>query len=334
MAAAGSAHGLEVGTEMELNQHNFWRSRVGLLWWLMALACYFIFPDYRGFGASVLVMTLFALSFGLALGFAGIISLGHAMYFGIGAYVAGRLALAGWQEPISGVLISGLVTGVLAIGIGFVILRLSGLPLLMVTMALSVIVFEAANKATSITGGDDGLTGVSFKPVLGIFNWSLDGNVQFLYSLTWLAVVFLFARRLVSSPYGLSMVGIRENPLRMSLLGAPVLRRLVVMYALCASFAGIAGALLTQNTAFVGLQVLSLETSVDVLVMVVLGGAFSLYGALLGAPVYLIVKYVTQQWNPFYWMLVIGVLLMGVTFFLKGGIAGFLSRIFQNRRTE
>jgi branched-chain amino acid transport system permease protein len=129
------------------------------------------------------------------------------------------------------------------------------------------------------------------------------------------------------------MAGIRENPLRMKLLGAPVLKRLVVMYALCASLAGIAGALLTQNTAFVGLQVLSLETSVDVLVMVVLGGAFSLYGALMGAPVYLIVKYVTQQWNPFYWMLVIGVLLMAVTFFLKGGIAGFLSRIFQNRHT-
>lgn len=318
---------------MELNKLTFWRDSVGLIWWFIAIACYFVFPDYRAFGASVLVMTLFALSFGLALGFAGIISLGHAMYFGIGAYVAGRLALAGWQEPISVVLISGAVTGVLAIGIGFVILRLSGLPLLMVTMALSVIVFEAANKATNITGGDDGLSGISFEPVLGIFKWSLDGNVQFLYTLAWLAVVFLIARRLVASPYGLSMAGIRENPLRMKLLGAPVLKRLVVMYALCASLAGIAGALLTQNTAFVGLQVLSLETSVDVLVMVVLGGAFSLYGALMGAPVYLIVKYVTQQWNPFYWMLVIGVLLMAVTFFLKGGIAGFLSRIFQNRHT-
>jgi branched-chain amino acid transport system permease protein len=127
------------------------------------------------------------------------------------------------------------------------------------------------------------------------------------------------------------MAGIRENPLRMKLLGAPVLRRLVIMYALCACLAGIAGALLTQITAFVGLQVLSLETSVDVLVMVVLGGAFSLFGPLMGAPVYLIVKYVTQQWNPFYWMLVIGVLLMGVTFFLKGGIAAFLSPIFQIR---
>jgi branched-chain amino acid transport system permease protein len=162
----------------------------------------------------------------------------------------------------------------------------------------------------------------------------LDGNLQYLYTLAWLAMVFYIARRVVSSPYGLSMAGIRENPLRMKLLGAPVLRRLVVMYSLCAAFAGIAGALLTQNTAFVGLQVLSLETSVDVLVMVVLGGTFSIYGALLGAPVYLIVKYVTQQWNPFYWMLVIGVLLMGVTFFFKGGIAGWLTRIFQGGRTE
>jgi branched-chain amino acid transport system permease protein len=319
---------------MKLEMAGFLRDRVGLIWWVAALASYFIFPDYRGFGAAVLVMTLFALSFGLALGFAGIISLGHAMYFGVGAYVAGRMALAGWQEPISGVLVSGFVTGVLAMGIGFVILRLNGLPLLMVTMALSVIVFEAANKATGITGGDDGLVGISFKPVLGIFNWTLDGNLQYLYTLAWLALVFLMARRVVSSPYGLSMAGIRENPLRMKLLGAPVLRRLVVMYSFCAAIAGIAGALLTQNTAFVGLQVLSLETSVDVLVMVVLGGAFSLYGALLGAPVYLIVKYLTQQWNPFYWMLVIGILLMGVTFFFKGGISGWLTRIFQGGRAK
>lgn len=309
-----------------------WRDRAGWLWWAAALACFFLFPDYRGFGASVLVMALFGLSLGLALGFAGIISLGHAVYFGMGAYVAGRLALAGWQEPISVVLVSGLVSGVLAVGIGFAILRLAGLPLLMVTLALCVIVFEAANKATGLTGGDDGLVGVSFQPVLGIFNWTLDGKVQYLYTLAWLAVIFLLARRIIASPYGLSMAGVRENALRMQLLGAPVLRRLVVMYSLSAAMAGVAGALLTQNTAFVGLQVLSVETSVDVLVMVVLGGVFSIYGGLLGAPVYMIVKYLTQQWNPFYWMLVIGTLLMGVTFFLKGGIAAWLARVSRPRR--
>ena len=144
-------------------------------------------------------------------------------------------------------------------------------------------------------------------------------------------MIFVLALRVVGSPYGLSMTGVRENALRMQLLGAPVLGRLVVMYSISAAIAGIAGALLTQNTAFVGLQVLSLETSVDVLVMVVLGGVFSIYGALLGAPVYMIVKYVTQQWNPFYWMLVIGMLLMGVTFFLKGGIAAWLARVSRRR---
>ena len=307
------------------------RRHPGLLWWLAAVACFFLFPDYRSFGASVLVMALFGLSLSLALGFAGIISLGHAVYFGIGAYAAGRLALAGWQEPISVVLISGLMAGAVAVGVGFAILRLSGLPLLMVTLALCVILFEAGNKATAITGGDDGLVGVSFEPVLGLFKWSLDGRVQYLYTLAWLAVIFVLALRVVGSPYGLSMTGVRENSLRMQLLGAPVLGRLVVMYSISAAIAGIAGALLTQNTAFVGLQVLSLEISVDVLVMVVLGGVFSIYGALLGAPVYMIVKYVTQQWNPFYWMLVIGMLLMGVTFFLKGGIAAWLARVSRRR---
>jgi len=309
-----------------------WRGRAGALWWAAAVACYFIFPDYRAFGASVLVMALFGLSLGLSLGFAGIVSLGHAVYFGMGAYVAGRLALGGWQEPISVVLIAGLAAGVLAVGVGYSILRLSGLPLLMVTLAIGVIAFEAANKATGLTGGDDGLVGISFEPVLGIFQWKLDGQVQYIYSLAWLAIVFLVARRLVDSPYGLSMAGVRENPLRMQLLGAPVLHRLVVMYSISAVMAGFAGALLTQNTAFVGLQVLSVETSVDVLVMVVLGGVFSIYGGLLGAPVYMIVKYLTQQWNPFYWMLVIGVLLMGVTFFLKGGIAAWMAGVFRPRR--
>jgi branched-chain amino acid transport system permease protein len=309
-----------------------WSDRAGALWWAAAAASFFLFPDYRAFGASVLVMALFGLSLGLSLGFAGIVSLGHAVYFGIGAYAAGRLALGGWQEPISVVLVAGLFSGLVAVGVGFAILRLSGLPLLMVTLALGVIAFEAANKATGLTGGDDGLVGISFEPVLGIFQWRLDGTVQFIYSLAWLAIVFLIARRLVGSPFGLSMAGVRENPQRMQLLGAPVLRRLVVMYAISGCIAGIAGALLTQNTAFVGLQVLSIETSVDVLVMVVLGGVFSIYGGLLGAPVYMIVKYVTQQWNPFYWMLVIGVLLMGVTFFLKGGIAAWMVDVFRSRR--
>jgi branched-chain amino acid transport system permease protein len=312
--------------------HARWSARAGWLWWVAAIASFFVFPAYRAFGASILVMALFGLSLGLSLGFAGIVSLGHAMYFGLGAYVAGRLALAGWQEPISVVLIAALVVGVLAVGVGFAILRLAGLPLLMVTLALGVIAFEAANKATRITGGDDGLAGISFLPVFGIFQWKLDGQVQYLYVLVWLALVFLLARRIVASPYGLSMAGVRENPLRMQLLGAPVLRRLVTMYSVSAGIAGIAGALLTQITAFVGLQVLSVETSVDVLVMVVLGGMFSLYGGLLGAPVYMIIKYLTQQWNPFYWMLVIGVLLMGVTFFLKGGIAGRMASAFRPRQ--
>lgn len=309
-----------------------WSARAGWLWWFAACASFFLFPEYRSFGASILVMALFGLSLGLSLGFAGIVSLGHAVYFGLGAYVAGRLALAGWQEPISIVLISAVASGVLAVGVGFAILRLAGLPLLMVTLALGVIAFEGANKATRITGGDDGLSGIQFNPLLGLFQWKLDGQVQYLYALVWLALVFLLARRIISSPYGLSMAGVRENSLRMQLLGAPVLKRLVVMYSLSAAIAGIAGALLTQITSFVGLQVLSVETSVDVLVMVVLGGMFSIYGALLGAPFYMIIKYLTQQWNPFYWMLVIGMLLIFVTFFLKGGIAAWMAGTFRPRR--
>lgn len=313
-----------------LSRHRFrWFE---LLWWLGALAAFFLFPDYRSFGTSVLIMSLFALSLSLILGFAGIVSLGHAVYFGVGAYVAGRLALAGWQEPISGVLAAGAVAGVLAGLLGLGILRLTGLPLLMATLALGVLFFEAANKATSITGGDDGLFGITLQPLLGTFEWTIFGTVQYLYALAWLAIMFILVRRVVASPFGLSLEGIRENRLRMKMLGTAVLRQLVLTYAASGFIAGVAGALSAQTSAFVGLQVLSIETSVDVLVMVVLGGVGSIYGGLIGAPIYLIVKYIAQQWNPFYWMIIVGVLLMAITVFAKDGIIGLATRLPRRMR--
>lgn len=314
-----------IGEFRALGRHRFrWYE---LIWWGAALAFFFLFPDYRSFGTSVLIMAMLALSLGLALGFAGIISLGHAVYFGIGAYMAGRLALAGWTEPVTGLLIAGIAAGLVAAILGAAILRLSGLPLLMVTLALGVIAFEAANKATSITGGDDGLFGIQLSPLFGRFEWSIFGTVQYLYSLTWLLLVFLLVRRFVASPFGLSLEGIRENPLRMALLGTAVRRQLVITYAFSGLIAGIAGALSAQTTAFVGLQVLSVETSVDALIMVVLGGVGSIYGGLLGAPLYMAVKYFTQHWNPFYWMLVVGLLLIVTTLFARGGISALLSRL-------
>lgn len=271
-------------------------------------------------------MAVYAMSLGLILGFAGILSLGHALFFGIGAYTAGLLAVAGWGEPITGALTGGLAAAVVALVIGPLILRLNGLPLLIVTLALGVIAYEAANKASSITGGDDGLLGIVIDPVFGQFEWLVDGRTQYLYVLGWSFVLVWLVRWLLATPYGLALEGLRENALRMQLLGAPTLRYRVICFVLSGLMAGIAGSLSAQTTAFVGLHVLSVDTSVDALLMVVIGGVGQLYGGLVGAPIYMSVQYFSQQWNPFYWMFFVGGLLVIVTRFARGGILGLAQR--------
>ncbi|WP_219214184.1 branched-chain amino acid ABC transporter permease [Variovorax boronicumulans] len=298
---------------------------VGELAWLAAAgACYFIFPEYLALGTSVLVMVLLVLSYDLLLGFAGVLSLGHAVFFGLGAFVAGWLALAGWTEPLSVVLAGGLAAAVLAALLGPFVLRLSGLPLMMVTLAFGVLVFEAAHKATGLTGGDDGLSGIQFAPIFGVFDWGLGGATSYLYVLAWVVVLFLVLKRVVSSPFGVMLQGIRENPARMRVIGNRVVPHLTLAYVLSGAVAGIAGALFTQANAFVGLGVFALDTSVDVLVMLVLGGIGGLYGAFVGVPVYMLLKHFSSQWNPYSWMLLIGVLLIAVVLQGRGGLIAIL----------
>jgi branched-chain amino acid transport system permease protein len=309
---------------------SFFASRRGrvieLIWWAAALAVFFLFPNYLAFATSVLVIALFALSLNLILGFAGIITLGHAMFFGVGAYTAGLLAVGGWTEPVTGALVGGLAGAMLAAITGPVVLRFSGLPLVMITLAISVLFFEAANKATWLTGGDDGLFGIRLAPLFGQFRWTIFGTTQYLYVLAWLALVFVLLRRLIASPFGIALEGIRENPARMRLIGAPVLRHMVIVYTISGFVAGLAGALSAQTTRFVGLVVFSIETSVDALIIVVLGGLHSLYGALIGAPVYLSVKYFSQQWNPHLWKFFVGGLLVMAMLYAKGGLVVYLER--------
>ena len=303
-----------------LNRHH-WRF-AEFVWLAAAVACYFVFPQYLTLGTSVLVMVLLVLSYDLLLGFSGVLSFGHAVFFGLGAFTAGWLALAGWTEPISVVLVAGVGAAVLAAVVGPFLLRLTGLPLLMVTLALGVLVFEAGHKATGITGGDDGLAGIQFAPILGLFDWALGGSTAYLYVLAWLVLLFVLLKRVVASPFGVMLQGVRENPARMRLIGNRVLPHLTLAYVISGAVAGVAGALFTQANAFVGLGVLALDTSVDVLVMLVLGGIGSLYGAFIGAPAYMLLKHFSSQWNPYYWMLIIGVLLIAVVLLGRGGLMG------------
>jgi branched-chain amino acid transport system permease protein len=303
-----------------------------LVWWLLALGYFFVFPEYLAVATSVLVMALFALSLDLLLGFAGVLSLGHAVPFGIGAYACALINLAGWHEAISGALAGGAIAGLFALAVGPLILRLSGLPFIMVTLGIGAVLYEAANKAVWLTGGDNGLPGVTLDPLLGVFRWSVLGQTGYLYALGWLFALFCLTRRLVASPFGMALQGIRENPRRMQLVGAPVLRHLVVAYGLASTIAGIAGALSAQTNAFVGLEVLSLNTSIDGLVMLVLGGVGRLYGGLVGAPVYMFVQHFAREWNPYYWMFLIGALLIIVVRFSRRGLIGLLDDLLARAR--
>ncbi len=292
--------------------------------WLLALLCYFVAPSYLPLGSYVLTMVIFALSLDLILGYGGIITLGHSAYFGTGAYAAGILAVHLTGEPLVGLVAGTLAAGLLGFVTGIVILRTRGLALLMLTLAITSLCFEVANKATSWTGGADGLGGFSVQPIVGLFKFDMFGKTAYLYCLVVLFACWWLVRRLVYSPFGASLTGVRENNLRMHAVGAPVYRRLVIAYTISAALAGLAGALLTQTTQFVGLKVLGFELSGELVVMLVLGGVGRIYGAFIGPLVYLIAQdYLAKQF-PEYWYFFIGAILVMVVMFARGGILGIL----------
>jgi branched-chain amino acid transport system permease protein len=289
---------------------------------LVASLCFVLFPEQLSFATSILVTAIFVMSLDLVLGYAGAVTLGHALFFGFGAYAAGLISIYGWNEPISVAVAAAAVGAIVALATGPFVLRLRELPLLMVTLALGAIAFEAANKATWLTGGDDGLVGIEFKPVLGVFEWTLSSDTAYFHALCWLCVCLYLARRVVNSPFGLAVVGVRENFRRMALLGAPVQSHLLRIYVIGGAMAALAGALSVESARFVGLSVLSVETSIAALVMLVVGGVGRLYGALLGTVAYMLVHHVAAQINPYHWMFVIGAMLVAVVLYARGGLLG------------
>jgi branched-chain amino acid transport system permease protein len=297
--------------------------------WLAAVGAYFVFPDYLPLGAQILINVLFALSVDLILGYAGIATLGQAAFFGAGAYAAGLLAAHGWGEPISGLVIAGIVAGLIGLLSGAVILRTRSLTLLMLTLMIAVMLQEVANKAGGITGGADGLQGMNVWPVLGAFRFDLFGRTAYLYCLALLFLGWVAARRIVHSPFGRSLTGIRENEARMHAIGSPVFRRRLVIYTISAVMAGIAGALLAQTTQFVALEVLSFERSGSVLIMLIIGGVGRLYGAFIGVPLYMIAQDRFAQADPVYWDFWIGLLLIIVVLFARTGVLGLLERVLR-----
>jgi branched-chain amino acid transport system permease protein len=304
--------------------------------WIVALACYFLFPRYLGFGTEILITILFAISLDLALGYAGIVTLGHAAFFGAGAYTVGMLAKNEiWTEPISGLLIAAMVAGLVGLASGLVLLRTTGLTLLMLTLCTMGLLEESANMGASVTGGFDGLDSLPIKPIFGKFEFDvLYSSTQYLYVLAVLLVCFVFVRMLVYSPFGHSLTGIRENTMRMHAVGAPVRWRLVLCYAISAALAGVAGALWAQANAYVNLSTLGLDRAATVLIILVLGGYGRLYGGIVGAVTYMTLEHFLSKAYPTAWQLGLGLLLVVIALFARGGILGIVEQLSQRFRKQ
>jgi len=304
--------------------------------WILLLAFYFVFPRHLGFGTELLTTILFAISLDLALGYAGIITLGHAAFFGAGAYTVGMLAKHGiWNEPITSLIIAAAVAGAIGLASGLVLLRTAGLTLLMLTLCTMGLLEEAANLGAEYTGGFDGLDNVPIPPLFGLFEFSpLYPKTQYLYCLAVLLLCFVFVRTLVYSPFGHSLTGIRENTLRMHAVGAPVRWRLVTCYTISAAIAGIAGALWAQSNAYVNLSTLGLDRAATVLIILVLGGYGRLYGAFVGAVAYMALSHFLAKLYPTAWQLGLGLLLVVIALFARNGILGLVEKLWRGRRAE
>jgi branched-chain amino acid transport system permease protein len=316
----------DITPQAYLQRASRWRG-IEIVFWLATLIPFFLFPDYLSLASQIAITALFALSLDLILGYGGIVSLGHAAFFGIGAYTAAIFSKFVMGEPLAGLVAAAAIAGLTGFASSFIVARFRHFTLIMITLGLGLLAHEIANQAHWLTGGSDGFQGIDIRPVLGLFKFDLYGYTAYGYALAVLFVLFLAMRRLINSPFGLALRGIRENWVRMPAIGAPSRAHIQKAYTIAATVAGIAGALLTQTTQTAALESISFQRSADVLVMLVLGGAGRLYGGLVGATIFLIARDQFSGIAPQYWYFWIGVLLVTVVIFLPNGILGGLSAI-------
>lgn len=283
---------------------------VEIAFWVVALGAIFVLNDGFLLLNEITILALFAVSLDLILGYTGIVSLGHAAFFGLGAYTAALLAKHFGLDPVLGLGLSAAVTALAGYITSALVMRGSDLTRLMVTLGVASIFYELANKLDWLTGGADGMTGVTMEPLFGHIEFDLFGRVAYGYSMITMFVLFVIARAVVRSPFGVSLQIIRQNPLRAAAMGVPVNRRRAAAYTLSAAYAGVAGALLAQTTGFASLDVLAFHRSADVLLMLVVGGAGYLYGGIIGAVVFKVMQDRLSDITPQYWQFWIGLLLV------------------------
>jgi branched-chain amino acid transport system permease protein len=303
------------------------RTTYALALLVLALASYALFPDYLGLITQIFILATFALSYDVLQGHAGIVSLGHAAFFGLGAYTAATVARLGVTDPLLGLVAAALVSGAVALVLTPIVVRGNALTQLLITLGVGSLLYEAANRAQWLTGGADGLADFSVGPVLGLFPFDFMARTAFFYSLGVLVLVYAFLWRVTLSPFGLALSGIRENAERMPGIGAPVARHLAVAYMLAGCIAGIAGAVLAQTSRFVSLDMLGFDRSAEVMMVAALGGSGHLHGVVLGAAGFGYVKDALSTISPKYWHLGLGIVLMASVLLMRGGLAAGVDRL-------
>jgi len=278
--------------------------------WILAFLAPVAMPQHAAIVNEVAIVALFAVSLDLVLGYTGIVSLGHAAFFGFGGYAAALFAKHVMPDPLVGLAV-GIVAGMLlAAAASVTILRGTDLTRLMVTLGVGLIMLELANKLDWLTGGADGLQGVIMGPLLGTFEFDLAGRTAAYYSLTVLLLLFIVARRIAHSPLGFTLQAIRDNRLRAMAVGIPVNSRIIVIYAIAGALAGAAGALLTQTTGFASLDLFDFHRSADVMLILVVGGTGWLYGGIAGAIVFKLMQDALSAITPQYWTFWLGLFLV------------------------
>jgi branched-chain amino acid transport system permease protein len=304
------------------------RDLVGLgLIALVGLAGYWLFPDNLAFLTRVISVALLVLSLDLIVGYCGIASLGQGALYGAGAYAAGIACVHGVTDPVLLILIGAGAGATMGLLMGAIMLRAHGLPQLVLSIAIVQLLHEAANKASSITGGSDGLSGMSPAPLFGIFEFDLWGRSAYLFGLGLLLIVFAVLRFVTRSPFGMVCRGLKEDPLRISALGIYAFPVLLKMFVISGTVAGMGGALAAIATQVVGLDSVSFEVSANALVMLVLGGIGHLYGALIGTVIFMALEHIVAAINPFHWMTLVGAVLIAIVLFAPRGLSGTLDEL-------
>ncbi len=286
-----------------------WRAWEVVLWVAIWIAP-FALPQYAALINEIAIFALFAVSLDIVLGYAGIVSLGHAAFFGAGGYASALLAKHLIADPLVGLALGTAIGAALGALTSPMIVRGTDLTRLMVTMGVALVLLELANKFDNITGGADGLQGVVTAPLFGVFEFDLAARTASFYSVSVLFLVFIVLRRVVHSPFGVSLQALRDNRLRLAAVGMSVQGRLMAAYTLGAAIAGAAGALLSQTTGFASLDLLDFHRSADVMLALVIGGAGWLWGGLAGAIAFKVLHDLLSAITPQYWTFWIGLFLV------------------------